>query len=148
MATTTTKKRTSHSRCYRETEINLIVDRMGRLENTIQGVPGGTPGLTATVIILNANVENLAKSNDKLAHSIEALSLSNAEKIGEDTANQKNKISTNWLKGVLITMLGLIISLGVAFGTILIKYKERPVSSITTTKTQTQNYPQEKIPSN
>jgi ABC-type phosphate transport system permease subunit len=122
-----------------------MIDRMGRLENTIQGVPGSTPGLTATVLILNTNVENLTKSNDKLANSIETLTLSNAEKEGEDIANQKNSINTKWFKTMMITLLGLIISLGVAFGTILIKYKERSVTTTTIqTKTQTQTSPQEK----
>jgi hypothetical protein len=143
---TTTKKQTSH-RCIKIIEINLIAERMGRIENTIQGVPGGAPGLTNTVVILNANVENLTKSNDKLARAIETLTLSNAERAGEDIANQKNKITGNWLKGILITLLGLIISLGVAFGTILVKYKDRTVQTTVTTKTQTQNYPQEKTSS-
>jgi hypothetical protein len=143
---TTVKKRTSHSRCFKENEISLMVDRMERIEDTIQGKPG-LPGLLSTVIVLNNNVENSTKSIEKLSVTIEKLSLSNAEKAGEDNANQKNSITTKWLKGVLVTMLGLIISLGVAFGTILVKYKERPVQTTVTTKTETKNFPIEKTTS-
>jgi len=89
--------------CKQEPEIAKMSEKLSKIEKAMYG--NGQKGLIRTTTELNQSSESLSKSVSALATAVSALTQFRDETVGGIKAKERMRIHSQWMIGILLTVV-------------------------------------------